>query len=609
MGVVDVAAFFALLWEWFPEAFWPRVKHDNGTATSESVRKRVGDTKRNVGFGGIEDVADRLTFSFVWPEGLSLVWACIDDMNGILRNLPFGTARQRASWKTNGGLPLPPPPQSSSDPDEVDALMRPSDVVSYFIDRYSKMFYYNGARECHVVWDYINMTPGIKSILRAREDVRPVVWSTEDKDDLFKSDSVFSNIVGEYFADARAKELIYEYVTEELLRRFPVEGFFPEGRRLVVWGGRYRGAECPRPIYIERTLEMGGIVQPVRVLDVSNSPIAEADITIGYVASGCLEKGNVAVFSRDSDFVHVLLPVIGHRYKFADDPKENRLYFVHPVQATMVVPKERPEGDGLDEDGFPDVPSSSLGGYTTPPVGKRKKASGDDGTTEKLKATYREAIDMNSLYECVWQWIYQLHACKKCDPVDSFLVLVYAGGCDYVKNAPLVTFKTLCKVYLSKETHAKVGCICVSDGRSGRFRLDLASFERLMALSYRVFRNIPYSKLASDSYGDVRAFMVSTREANKASKNRQPPPEKVVAPRAPVDTLPPEDLAPLAARVSWTANYYRMAVIMATRRGISCRPDNGLAVDGDGVSVHGYAYSREERKYVFATKVCGRDVF
>lgn len=685
MGLKDFQQILALFQRWFPKAFWPQYK-DESRASSSPVNS--SNTTNEGGLhpffakkgqaGGTGPTFD--PSNVVWPPELSRLGIVIDEFNGTVRGLPLGTKDQRKTWaqQAKNGAPTPTvtTPDDAEDPDqdlfespggspqgsarwsggnqeseeeEMDPIARPEDLLRYLFDRYSKIFFYNTAREVHVVWDCIGRTPAIKSILRAPVPSKPIAWP-ENKSTLFTSNKPFENSIHDIFDDKEARVLLFDYLTTSLLERFAAEGYFPKGSRLVLWGGYYKGKECPYPLYIEND-PLEGLVGPLALKD-ANAPQAEADVVIAYIVARNLGKCHQMLLSKDSDFIPIFLTLLNDQYKSdsTNDPKRYKLFISHKIlvksrisaeeharflheqskrqkSQAAVVPKSTapPEGDegeddelarllgaddepelfGLDQ-ALPHPPS------TPSPKGGKKRTKPDDDTVE-IKAKIREVIDMSELFERLWAYMYALHGkCGKCDPIDAFVAMMFMSGCDYYKNPPFISFRTLCHVYFSLQFHRQYGCLCPYDTESALFRLDLQLFKTLLAKAYKAYRNISSSQLSSDTYEEVSALLRRRKaDADKAKAEKMPRSVAMTsqqvngkAPRRAPDQLPPLNPERYAANLHWVVNYYTRSY----RSGWV--PTNGLERDPEtGLSLHGYTYDLHSKKYEFSTQVIVKDVY
>jgi hypothetical protein len=703
MGLSDFEQILMFLHRWFPEAFFPKCKEVDVAAarTTKDISTLFFKQSKTEPSSGAATATAFDPDQIVWPSGLGSLGYALDEMNGTVRTLPLGTKEERLQWHQEGkrqareqasglgdddeeeedpdredadGCDKPassafsgrPPSEESADEEFLSALLYPEDLVKYFLERYSRIFYYNNAGEIHVVWDCIGCTPAIKGILRTPQPSKRVVWPKgSPRESLFTGNHRFQNSIHDYFADKEARFLLYEFLTAEILERFPKEGYFPEGCRLVVWGGRYAGQDCPKPLYVEHDPLKGPT--PVSVIDDPTAPQAEADVLIGYIVRKFIAHGHIMVLSKDSDFIPILLSVVNSHYKHSKAPKKYRVFFSHKVLVKSKISKEEhaklqrdlavnntssgvPEDDDIDAilKSFGDEPATEprtsssppalvvdhfsgtatsppltpKGSPVTPPSARKRKASSDpDGQDSKemveIKARIREVIDVNTLYERVWTLMHATHrTCTLCDPLDAFLAMAFLSGCDYMKKLPFVSFKTLCYVYLTPETHKQVGCLCPYD--AGVFRLRLSSFKNLAALAYKHFRNIKNEELKTPqciSYEDVRNAMVKRKDTNaikaalttKKAAERMPQQAKK-ARRAP-EYLPPEKPERYAANLVWVVNYY-------TRSNQAGWPrSNGLEVDErSGLSLYGYraiksSNPKQKDKYAFADEVLTRDVF
>lgn len=694
MGLSDFEQLLLFLHRWFPEAFYPKCREVQVPLAQSSgqdittfffKQKKTDDAKDS----------PKTTTAFdpdqvVWPDGLNSLGCAIDEMNGTVRTLPLGTKEERVRWyeeakqqaredkrreesgfeddaasdqeeeaveeegdlKSSGGRPS----QESVD-EELEALLYPEDVLKYFFDRYSRIFYHNGAGEIHVVWDCIGWTPAIKGILRTPAASKRVVWPKK-RETLFTGNHRFQNSIHDFFDDKEARKLLYEFLTTAILERFPKEGYFPQGSRVVVWGGWYKGTEMCKPLYVENDA-LKGISAPTG-LDDPTAPLAEADVLIGYIVRQYIGYGHIMVLSKDSDFIPVLLSVMNQHYKTSPNPTKYRVFFSHKIlvkskisqeehaklQRDLAVnntateeedidailkafgddPAEAAPADAFTVKHFPtktSSPSTPKGSPIPPPptAGARKRKTADDGEVPmvEIKAKIREVIDINALYEKVWTMMHATHkTCTLCDPMDAFFALVFLSGCDYMKKLPSVTFKTLCYIYFTPETHKQVGCLCPYDG--GVFRLRLSSFKTLAALAFKHFRNLKNEELKapnSITYEDVRNAMAKRKANNEnkaalaAKKAAEKMPQQIRKPRKAPEYVPPEHPERYAANLVWIVNYYTRSYQPGWT------PSNGLEVDPKtGLSLYGYRKikstnptNKKKDKYDFAEKVLTRDVF
>lgn len=695
MGLKDFQQILALLQRWFPQAFWPRYETADGTQRASSSSSLDG-SPHPLFQNRLRTTSKEYNATYVrWPPQLSSIGIAIDEFNGTVRGLPLGTKAQRKMWTEEAKRAKTDPSQTPSpsgeeedfpeedgdeeggggktgsgtlgnsastssldqDLEDIPPIATPEDLLLYLFDRYSKIFFYNNARELHVVWDYIGRTPAIKAILRQPVPAKPIVWPA-DHSTLFTSNQPFQNSIHDFFADKEARKLLYDYLTTSLLERFPTEGYLPLGSRIVLWGGYYKGQECRHPLYVENDALTGLSPEPIEMEDL-DAPCAEADVMIAYIVWKNLGKHHQILFSKDSDFIPILLSVVNQAYKSdaIPDPKKYRVFLSHKILIKHRVPlddfanlqkdleqlrlkqeqeakkqqqqQQNPDQDLWNEEDDPFLrellesdptpvepppmalkspPPSSIKNPGKAPNNKRKK--NDDGKME-IKAKIREVIDMNEMYERVWSLMYSLHEkCGKCDPIDAFVGLLFMSGCDYYKNPPLVTFKVLCNVYFgdSGSFHRRFGCLCPYDVQAPVFRLNLGVFKTLLARAYKSCSAIKNTQIADESYEYICSLLHKRKaEADRAKTMKAPiiPPSIKMGPtRKAPDRLPPLYPERYAANVHWLVNYYTRSHLPGWK------PTNGLERDPDSdLSLHGYVHDPETRTYHFATKVLIRDVF
>lgn len=736
MGLKNFQAILELLQRWFPPAFWPQYREASEQASLSSSSSSSNSSTSNLHPFFKRQQSETPGSGFqpsmvCWPEDIASIGVALDDFNGTVRGLPLGTPAQRTAWdqearrhaeaverarkqklrdegrdedadeedeiedaddnddEEDGGgggekSPSSGRPASSFDEEKEDLndpIACPEDLLRYMFERYSNVFYYNNARELHVVCDFIGRTPAIKSILREARPSKPVVWPAAQRQTLFTSNKPFENSIHDFFADPQAKRLLYEYLTTSLLERFPAEGYLPEGSRLVIWGGYYQGKECARPLYVENE-PLIGLVGPKELED-PDAPCAEADVMIGYIVSKNLGKCHQLLISKDSDFIPILLSVINRGYKTLSTPRKYRVFFSHKILVKSRISTEeyakltkktavsnttapqqhqqqqqqcngpsngnhtarKPEKPSLqpttsslydeeDEilrrlmDDSDDTPAplprsplrpTAVASLAPPlllkapgkaaPKGKRKNKNDD---TILLKAKIREIIDLRELYENVWAFMFTLHEqCGKCDPIDAFVALLFTSGCDYYKNPPLITFKTLCHVYFSNKFHTKHGCMCPYDTQSDVFRLDTRLFKKLLTECYKAFCNVTIQPQAAqaDEYDQVRDILLQRKAALEKTKAAKMPPMLASNTRGgkpkrkPADRIPSPNPLRHAANVHWLVNYYTRSFLPGWT------PTNGLECDSKtGLSLHGYTRNPVTERYEFATQVLYKDV-
>lgn len=247
-------------------------------------------------------------------------------------------------------------------------------------------------------------------------------------------------------------------------------------------------------------------------------------------------------------------------------------------------------------------PKGDTQGVSSPKQRGAKKAS-EDGSVEK-KGYVREMIDIGALCLKAWPIFYARHGyCKRCNPLDAFVLILLLTGCDYVKKPNFIVFKDILAAYL---LHNKgVGCVCPRDPKGILFRIDYSAFLRLLSAAYATKNKLklpdPYN------YGAVLSKLRATKEAadqEKARKAANSGP-RPLSNRKPIDRLPPANPLGLCGRLCFTTNHYLRTQHMQLINGLF----NGLEKDkSTGKSLYGYTMDQND-KCAFTDDVVRRDVF
>jgi hypothetical protein len=554
----------------------------------------------------------------------------IEDANGVFRAMKLCTAEEGLVLGEQQADVQEEAEGDAAEGDEAEALekpgvqmneeadcyqfgtgfVRPSHAANFFIKRYVEFYCERPSlKAIRFVMDYIGCTPKNKTITRTGPSQKAVVW-TKNQEELFSSDQRFRNTVHEYFADGKAKRLWYRYMTHELVTRLPLDPGFPEHALFVLYGAVWGDSDgC--------VIEVGKHhVNHVKTW----CPRAEADLVIRWILNEYRSSSNQLLISADSDFFPILLDVV--KQKYAEDGPQARhkynIYWRSGVTYNVQITKEDymrtllPAGAPINP--FDKVKYDEMVGKwqgflleNTPPPKKSPPAEPKRAAKPKECITVRmrraiQIISMNEMFEAVWCRMYLAsERCDKCCPIQTFALLCFLAGSDYLPQLGYITFELMMRVYLSG-FHQLGGCICPFSQKL-QVRVNSQALYKLVCQSYRLLHSkvltvplVPQDDLElfrkalietqTKAYETARDKAIQEQLAQDIPLERMPAgkPLKINYGRMP----PEQGISSWMAAAHWTVNYY---LYMLSNEQMPCL--DPFICNGEGLPVHGYIYTND----------------
>jgi len=554
-----------------------------------------------------------------------------EDANGIFRAMKFCAFEQELSEDTPVVEEMPLE-EGDEDPEAIQShldegadvyqfgtgFVRPSHVGNFFIRRFLEFFLsMHRLRTIRFVMDYLGCTPKSKTITRFGPTEKPVLWPT-DPDTLFTGDHRFRNNVNQLFADPKAKRLFYAYITHVLLMRFVTDVGFPDGACIIIYGAVWEGSDgCEMVVGKDAKTGLPYAPRPLG----SWCPRAEADLVIRYLLNEHRATSNQLLISADSDFYPIILDVVKQKYHQDKNPDAYNIYWrsglTYSVKLTRddymrtLLPPGVTRVNCFDKPRY-DAMCKRWVQFYMENAPKPKKADKVVVVKDQFSIMMRRAvqiISMNEMFIAVWSRMYLTHGrCDKCCPIQTFAVLCFLAGCDYLPNLSFITFDGMMRVYQAGFHGAHSRCLCpFSDDR--RVSLDVSLLHELICACYRALHPkvltealVPANNLAAFRQKLYDAQVALHEEARKKAASKQvglgmPMPTEFKALKINYGRMPPEQgISSWMAAAHWTVNYY---LYMHSGPDMPCW--DPFKLDAKGNAVHGYQYQNERASFVPVT--------